>query len=199
MPRLPYVGTPNQSTRTPAGRKPHLLVIHAWGNPPATTPAEARSRFLGNVAYMQRASVQVSAHVVYGGCLGNPKGEAAQLVPWNRKAWTQAALNSACLSIESADAIWHKTGHNQTADDEGFAQLARIAGFICKRAGIPPTWSRSPSTPGVTRHADLGALGNPSGHVDPTLILPLWRRFLRAVEHEYERGDYIRRWGRGTW
>lgn len=195
LPRLPFVDTANQSDRRPAGRRPTLIVVHAWGNPPATTPEEARARFAGNVNYMQRRSskVKVSAHVVYGGKLGDPRGQAAQLVRWERKAWTQAGLNSAALSVESADAIW------QGLDEPGFEQLARIVAFFCHKTGIPPTWARLPSSVGVARHLDLGALGNPDHHADPTTSTVLWRRFVRRVREECDRGGFRRTWGAGTW
>lgn len=193
LPRLPFLETPNQSARVPPNRRPTLIVVHTWGNPPATSPERARELYAGNVAYMRNPQVQVSAHIVYGGKLGDPKGQAVQLVRWERKAWTQAAVNSAAVSVESADAIWH------SLDEPGFAQLARIVAFLCHKTGIPPTWARSPAAAGVARHADLGALGNPSGHVDPTLNLNLWRRFIRAVKAEHDRGGWRRTWGAGVW
>ncbi len=193
LPPLSWRETPNQSARVPANRKPTLIVVHRWGNEPATTPAEARGLYAGNVSFMCSARSEVSAHVVYGGKLGNPKGQATQLVAWDQKAWTQAAANSACLSIESADAIW--TGH----DEPGLQQLARIVAFLCHKTNIPPTWVQSPSAVGVCRHLDLGALGNPNHHVCPTANTALWRRFMREVRDEYNRGGFRPRWGRGTW
>ena len=193
LPRLPYAGTPNQSVRTPANRKPTLIVVHAWGNKPAASAAEARRLFAGNVSYMQRPASQVSAHVVYGGTLGDAKGEAAQLVPWQSKAWTQAAVNSAALSVESADAIWHG------GDPEGMRQLARIVAFFCHKTNIPPAWVKSPAGVGVCRHLDLGALGNPNHHACPTADEAPWRTFMRMVQAEHKRGGFRRSWGRGTW
>ena len=191
LPELPYLTTPNESARNPAGRKPTLIVVHAWGNQPATTPAQARARMAGNVNYMRTASSQVSAHVVYGGTLGDPRGQAVQLVEWQRKAWTQAAVNSAAISIESADAIWH--GH----DEHGLEQLARIVAFLCKRTNIPPTWAGCSSAVGVARHLDLGALGNPNHHVCPTGDVAAWKRFMRLVKKEHDRGGFRKTWGRG--
>lgn len=193
LPKLPYHETPNQSARVPANRKPTLVVVHAWGNRPARSAGEARRLFDGNVDYMSNPASQVSAHVVYGGTLGAEHGQAAQLVPWDRKAWTEAAVNSAGLSVESADAIWHD------GDPDGFAQLARIVAFICHKTNIPPEWSTTPTGAGVCRHLDLGALGNPNHHVCPTADVGLWRAFMRAVRREHERGGFRARWGRGTW
>lgn len=193
LPLLPYLASVNQSARVPADRRPTLIVVHAWGNPPATTAAEARARFAGNVNYMRTPASQVSAHVVYGGTLGNAKGQAAQLVAWDRKAWTEAAVNSAGLSIESADAIWHG------GDPRGFRQLARIVAFICHKTNIPPVWTRSPASVGVTRHLDLGALGNPDHHVCPTGDENVWRAFMKQVLAEHDRGGFRDSWGAGTW
>lgn len=191
LPPLPYRATPNRSLRNPPSRKPSLIVLHSWGSPAATSPVEARQRFAGVTNYLCDPDVQVSAHVVYGGKLGDPDGEAVQLVPWDQKAWTQAGLNSACLSVESADAIWR--GH----DEPGFLQLARIVAFWCHKTKIAPIWTVNPAVPGVTRHVDLGPLGNPSGHVDPTLDVKLWRRFVEAVRLEHVRGGFRPTWGRG--
>lgn len=191
LPDLPYLTTPNESARNPAGRKPTLIVVHAWGNKPATTQAQARSLFAGNVNYMRTASSQVSAHVVYGGTLADPRGAAVQLVEWQRKAWTEAAVNSAGISIESADAIWH--GH----DDGGLEQLARIVAYLCKRTNIPPRWAKTPAGVGVARHLDLGALGNPNHHVCPTGDVLVWKRFMRLVLKEHKRGGFRKTWGRG--
>lgn len=193
LPRLPFEGTPNQSARVPASRKPTLVVVHAWGNKPASSASEARRLFAGNVNYMQRPDVQVSAHVVYGGTLGEAKGQAVQLVRWERKAWTQAAVNSAAVSVESADAIWHGR------DPDGMAQLARIVAFFCHKMRVPPRWARSPDQIGVARHLDLGALGNPNHHACPTAEGEPWARFLQLVRAEHKRCGFRRTWGAGVW
>lgn len=193
LPALPFEETPNESARL-HGARPHLIVVHTWGNEPATTPGEAAARFEGNVAFMRRASSQVSAHVVYGGQL-IPRGKrrAVQLVRWDRKAWTQAGANSFAYSVESADAIW------QAGDDAGFRQLARIVAFMSLRSGIPATWARTVNQTGIARHRDLGAVGNPSGHTDPTGNVALWRSFVAAVQDELRIGGFRKTWGRGTW
>lgn len=200
LPPLPFADTPNQSARLI--RRPHLLVLHRWGNTPARTESEARSRLKGNIAWMQNPAKDVSAHVVYGGGLLPPAERAVQLVPWDRKAWTQADLNSVAYSIESADAIWTLAfaTTDRVLDEAGFAQLARITAFICLKANIPPSWTREPlSKPGIARHCDLGAAGNPHGHTDPTTNPQLWRRFLRTVQDKYRRGGFQPSWGRGRW
>lgn len=204
LPSLPFEGTPNESARLP-GVRPHLVVLHTWGVPPATTPSGAVSRFEGVVSYLSKPSTQVSAHVVYGGTL-IPRGRrrAVQQVRWERKAWTQAGCNSFAYSIESADAIWTPRGTaggriGLTIDEPGLEQLARMTAYICRRAGIPPRWTLDPNRPGVARHRDLGRLGNPSGHTDPTGDRELWQRFMGMVRREHERGGFRKTWGRGTW
>ncbi len=198
LPSLAWRETPNQSARQ-HGAKPRLVVVHRWGNPPATTRTEAVSRLAGNVNYMCSPTTDVSAHVVYGGSLCPRSARAFQLVEWQRKAWTQADLNSVSLSVESADAIWtpRATQTTLTLDEDGLAQLARIVGFLCLRAGVPVRWARSATQEGIARHMDLGALGNPNGHTCPTTNEQLWRRFVKAVQGEVERGGYRKRWGRG--
>lgn len=193
LPDLPFLDTPNQSARVPLDRKPTIIVAHAWGNAPAKTAAQARSRFAGNVNFMRDAASEVSANVVYGGTLGDAKGQAAQLVAWERKAWTQAAINSAALSVESADAIWHEL------DPRGFAQLARIVAFMCHKTNISPMWAHTPAAVGVARHIDLGALGNPDHHACPTTDVAMWQAFIKLVQHEHRRGGFRKSWGKGQW
>ncbi len=202
LPPLPFQATPNESTRAP-GSKPHLLFLHTWGVAPARTAAEAVARFEGTVAYLSRPDVEVSAHVVYGGTM-IPAGKrrAVQQVRWERKAWTQAGANSYSYSIESADAIWTPATASEggrTLDEPGLEQLARIAGYICLRSGIPPVWARTVNDSGLIRHRDGGPIANPSGHTDPTGSTILWRRFVRMVQAEMQRGGYRRSWGAGRW
>lgn len=193
LPPLPYAPSPSQSPRL-TGVRPHLVVVHTWGVTAATTPQEAIDRFEGTVAYLERADVQVSAHVVYGGQLiPNGHRRAVQQVPWDRKAWTQAGANSFSYSVESADAIW------QEHDPEGFQQLARIVGYLCLRGGIPAVWAKTVNDPGIARHRDLGPIGNPDGHTDPTGDVALWKRFVHGVQVELAVGGYRKTWGRGRW
>jgi hypothetical protein len=74
---------------------------------------------------------------------------------------------------------------------------ARITAFLCKRTGIPPTWTQAPThTPGVTRHYDLGRAGG--NHTDPTTDVRIWRGFMAKVRAEYDRGGFRPTWGEGT-
>jgi len=128
----------------------------------------------------------VSAHI-----LTDSNRVAAQLVPWDEKAWTCASFNSASYNIEVDDAAWRivHTTPLEVSDEAGFAAAARIVAFLCKRTGIPPVWSRDPlNQPGVIRHFDLGAAGG--GHNDPTTSLTLWRRFVATVKAEHDRGGF---------
>lgn len=193
LPPLPFQATPNESQRLHSAR-PHLIVVHSWGAPVATTQLEATRRFEGVVAFLSNPRTEVSAHVIYGGSL-IPKGNrrAVQQVRWERKAWTQAGANSFSYSIESADAIWH--GH----DDAGLAQLARIVAYMCRRSGIPARWATEVGHTGIARHVDLGRIGNPDGHTDPTTDLGRWSRFVESCRTELERGGFRKSWGRGVW
>jgi hypothetical protein len=196
LPKLELVDSPNQSKRLDP--LPHLIVMHRWGNRVATTLRAARSRYQGNIRFMCNPREEVSAHIVYGGGL---LGEACQLVPWHRKAWTEAAFNSSGYSIECADAIWVPDPNHpgKVLDEAGLRQAARIAGFICTKTGIPPVWSKDPNNvAGVVRHIDLGKAGNPNGHLCPTTDTTLWRRFMRMVAAEVARGGYRKTWGQGT-
>lgn len=196
LPELPYQESPNQSARADT-KAPYLIVLHSWGNAPATTPAKARLRFAANLNFMLSPSSEISAHVVYGGCLGDPAGQAVQIVPWHRKAWTEKSFNSVSYSIESADAIWAVKEGVTVYDEAGLKQLARIVGFLCTKTGIPPVWSRDPlHKPGLVRHYDLGLAGG--GHTDPTTNRDLWMRFIYMVKAEVKRGDYRPSWGKGT-
>jgi N-acetyl-anhydromuramyl-L-alanine amidase AmpD len=128
----------------------------------------------------------VSAHI-----LTDSNREAVQLVPWDRKAWTCAAFNSVSYNLEVDDDAW--TG----SDPDAMRTAARIVAFLCKRTGIPPTWTRAPhDAPGVCRHYDLGIAGG--GHTDPTTDANIWRHFMERVHAEHERGGFRPTWGAGT-
>jgi hypothetical protein len=127
----------------------------------------------------------VSAHL-----LTDSNRVAAQLVPWDRKAWACAGFNAASYNVEVDDDAWNGR------DPHAWATAARIVAFLCKRTGIPPSWSRDPThAPGVVRHYDLGLVGG--GHEDPTKDALLWRRFMADVLHEHTRGGFRPTWGVG--
>lgn len=160
-----------------------LAVVHRWGVRYVDKPGEEKS-YAGVVAYFTHPANRASAHYVYPGSA--VPGEATQMVRAADYAWTQAAFNPVAIEVESADAIW--LGH----DDDGFKQLARIVAALCHYHGLPPVWSHRK---GFCRHADLGAAGG--GHTEcPTTDLAVWRRFVRLVQAEHERGGFRPRWGR---
>ena len=174
LPPLRQHASPNVSDRQ-HGIVPYLVVLH---------------RPVGSYAGAERTltdrAAQVSAHI-----LTDSNREAVQLVPWDRKAWTCASFNSVSYNLEIDDDAWNGN------DPAAFATAARIAAFLCKRTGIPPSWSSDPSrVPGLVRHYDLGRLGG--GHTDPTTDTRLWQTFVRAVRAEYDRGGFRPNWGVGV-
>lgn len=179
LPPLRQHASPNVSDRR-HGIVPYLVVIHR----PVGSYASAE-RTLTDAHPQGGDDARVSAHI-----LTDSNREAVQLVPWDRKAWTCAAFNSVSYNIEVDDDAWNGD------DPEAFATAARLAAFLCKRTGIPPTWTRHPNVPGVCRHFDLGRAGG--GHTDPTTDVTLWLRFAARVEAEWTRGHFRPVYGVGT-
>lgn len=184
LPALDWKRSPNQSSRN--GRRARLVFVHVWGG----------GTFDGTVAWLRNAHVgdrRASSHAVYAGEHGADAGRAAQLVPWDQKAWTQCELNPVALSVESADAIWH--GH----DPAGFARLAVIVAGLCTHeldacrrvdahgivAGVH----------GFAFHRDGGALG--CGHLScPSTDAELLAQFSARVVAEFRYGGFGPKWGR---
>lgn len=180
-PNLTWRESPNRSARLV--RSPRLIFVHRWGG----------GTFGGVCGWLSNPVAKASAHGVYAGEVGPDAGKAAQLVPWQAKAWTECALNDVGISIETADAIW--TGH----DPEGFARLARTVALLCRLhldacrpvrgAGILA------GSHGFTRHADAGALG--CGHYEcPTTDAALWSQFSARTVAEYRHGGFRAKYGR---
>lgn len=178
LPRLERNWTANSSSRF--GVPISKVWVHRWGG----------GSFEGVEAWLDSTRSQASAHVVYAGELGKDAGRAVQMVPWNRKAWTEGAFNRSGVSIECADAIF------LGKDPNGFARTARIVAFLCKESGLPPNWRRGLTLPlrGFTRHADgLAAAG---GHTQcPTTDLELWWQFVSRVKQEHKYGHFRADWG----
>lgn len=174
---LPYKQSPNYSERR-HGITPYLIVVHR--------PVGA---YGPSINWLCNPNSQVSAHVITEGN-GTGVDVATQLVPWDKKAWACAAFNTASYNLEIDDDAWN-------GNDLGAAfTAARIVGYLCTRTGIPPDWSRAPSSqPGIVRHYDLGRAGG--GHTDPTTDPVLWRWFIQQCRREYDRGGYRPTWGRG--
>lgn len=165
------------------GHPVDLVVVHRWGVRYTSQPAEAQS-YAGVISFFSNPANRASAHVVYPGTA--VPNEATQMVAWSDYAWAEAAYNPVADEIESADALWN--GH----DDAGFLQLARIVAFRLHERGLPAVWSHRR---GFCRHADLGSAGGDHPSC-PTTDPVLWRRFVRAVQAEFERGGFRKTWGR---
>jgi hypothetical protein len=178
LPRLRQHASPSQSSRR--GVIPYLIVLHR----PAGSYAGSEATLVDPRPDDPEAAV--SAHI-----LTDSNREAVQLVPWDRKAWTCEAFNSPSYNLEIDDDAWN--GHDPAA----LETAARITAFLCKRTGIPPTWTLQPThAAGVCRHYDLGRAGG--GHTDPTTDVRVWRGFMEKVRHEYDRGGFRPSWGVGT-
>lgn len=187
--RKPKVVLPNLRWHPTAASGPRhghpveLVVVHRWGVRYVDAAGEAKD-YAGVIAYFSNPANQASAHVVYPGSA--VPGEATQMVAWSDYAWAEAAYNPVADDVESADAIW--LGH----DEEGLHVLARIVAARLHARGLPAVWSHRR---GFCRHADLGQAGG--GHLEcPTTDLALWRRFVRLVQAEHERGHFRPSWGR---
>lgn len=178
LPPLAWRESPNVSERRP-GVVPYLIVAH-----------HPVGRYGPSIEWLCNPVSQASAHVVTEGN-GTGVDVATQLVPWHLKAWTEGEFNSCAYGIEVDDNAWDGT------DPGAFDRAARLFAFICSKTGIPPVWSRNPlHDPGIVRHADLGRAGG--GHTEcPTTDLTVWRRFIRQVAAEADRGGFRRTYGRG--
>lgn len=180
LPRLRFVATPAMSSRF--GMPVRKVWLHRW----------AGGRYENIIHYLQNPHNQASSHFVFPGA--QKPDEIAQMIPRNKKAWTEAFFNRSGISIECADAIW------LGQDAEGFAQLARVTAHELWHAGLKPVWvrgSRFDSRRGFCRHADGGFLAG--GHtLCPTTDLDLWRQFVDRVRAEYVRGGFKKGWGRDS-
>jgi hypothetical protein len=141
--------------------------------------------YAGALRTLTEHGSNVSAHV-----LTDSSSRAAQLVPWDRKAWACASFNAVSYNVEIDDDAWNGK------DRDALETAARIVGFLCARTGIPAAWQRQPlHGPGIVRHLDLGRAGG--GHSDPTSDLVLWRSFVAACSAEVRRGGFRPVWGIG--
>jgi hypothetical protein len=179
LPPLRQHASPNQSARL-HGIVPYLVVLHR----PVGGYAGAEATLVDPRPDDPKEAV--SAHV-----LTDSNREAVQLVPWDRKAWTCADFNTSSYNLEIDDDAWNGR------DPAALETAARITAFLCKRTGIPPTWTLQPThAAGVCRHYDLGRAGG--GHTDPTTDVRVWRAFMAKVRGEYDRGGFRPTWGEGT-
>lgn len=164
--------SPNQSSRR--GVKPTLIVLHST----ESDNVKGSSRDLANVAdFLCRPGVQASSHVIV-----DSDGHSARLVADEAKAWTQAAYNPHCLSIEQ---IGRAASEKWTRDE--IREAARWVARWSEKFDIPirlgAVSGGSVARSGVVTHKMLGAAGG--GHVDPGAGYPLdamlrLARFYRA-------------------
>lgn len=178
LPHLERNITPNSSSRL--GAPIRKAWAHRWGG----------GTFGGTESWLDNPVSRASAHVVYAGEIGRDAGRAVQMVPWERKAWTEGVFNRTGVSVEFADAIFLGT------DPEGFARSARIIAFLCHEFNLPARWRHGATLPlrGFCRHADgLAAAG---GHLFcPTTDLELWWQFVGRVKLESAHGHFRPSWG----
>lgn len=177
------VWDPTDAHYSRLGHPVELVAVHRWGVRYTNATAEAAS-YHGVRDWFRNPRNGASSHLVYPGSA--VPGEQAQMVAWSEAAWTEAADNRRSVEVESADAIW------LGADAAGFAQLARIVGYLLVRFHVPAVWS---AERGFCRHADLGQAGG--GHLEcPTTDLHLWRAFVELVQENVRRGGYRKVYGR---
>jgi hypothetical protein len=179
LPHLEQHLTANNSSRLFAPIQ--KVWVHRWGG----------GSFAGVESWFSRTSSQASAHIVYAGEIGLDAGRCAQMVPYGRKAWTEAFYNRTGVSIECADAIW------LGKDPVGFARTARIVAFLGHHHGLPPNWIHRVTLgrKGFLRHADGGQLAG--GHTQcPTTDMELWWQFIYRVKLERAHGRFRPVWGR---
>jgi hypothetical protein len=179
LPKLDLLLDGNSSSRF--GASVRRVWIHRWGG----------GTFPGVERWFENPTSDASSHIVYAGEIGPYAGQAAQMVRYGRKAWTEAFYNRTGVSIESADAIW--LGH----DPYGFARLARQTAFLLHHFDLPPTWVHGSGITfgkGFSRHADGGQLAG--GHTAcPTTDMYLWNQFIIRVQAEHRYGHFRPKWG----
>lgn len=177
LPTLERRLTANSSPRY--GAPIQKVWVHRW----------AGGTFQGVENWFTNVNSDASAHIVYAGEIGPNKGRCAQMVPYGRKAWTEAFYNRTGLSIECADAIW------LGKDPIGFARTARIVAFLLHDNKLPANWVHGVTfgRKGFLRHADGGSLAG--GHTQcPTTDMELWVQFVGRVKDEYAFGHFRKAW-----
>lgn len=172
LPPLIWRPSPNVSSRH--GERIDLLVLH-----------ETAGSYKGSVSWLCNPDAEASAHAV----LREDGLEATQLVRYGEKAWTQAAFNPRCVSLELANIT--PKGY---ATEQQLRVAARIFGFWLLKFKLPYRFARGGQGRGFCRHLDLGQAGG--GH---TQCGPGWEAFSRFGHYlgdELERGGYRKTWGR---
>ncbi len=172
LPPLVQHPSPNRSSR--GGTKVTLLVWH-----------ETAGSYAGAVSWLSNPAADASAHLV----VREDGLEATQLVHLSEKAWHACAYNSRAIGVEHAN-----ISSKGYATEHQLQVSARIFGWLCLQYSIPPRWSRDGHVSGVTRHADLGALGCNHPQCGPTD--EAWHRFLVMLGDEVARGGYKKIWAK---
>lgn len=178
---LPHLELPldgNSSSRY--GVPIRKVWVHRWGG----------GTFDGVKRWFENPASGASSHIVYAGEKGPNRGRAAQMVPYSRKAWTEAAYNKSGVSVEFADAIF------LGKDPVGFARAARIIAFLLHHNRLPAHWVHGVTfgRKGFLRHADGGLLAG--GHTScPTTDMQLWWQFVGRVKAEHRFGHFRPHWG----
>lgn len=161
--------SPNQSARIHGDDAVRLIVCH--------TP---EGSFASALSTCMNPKAKVSYHCLYR----KDGSEAAQLVPFNWKAWHAGALNSLSdgLSIE---------GHARLFDlaDPGVLAFARGVAERLVARKLPCQWTTDPTKGGFCRHGDLQ-----DDRTDPTPDIPEWRLFCAMVEYEHAQFDPAKPW-----
>lgn len=168
----------NQSSR--AGATPKLMVLHTTES--HNRPGDADLAAI--VSWFDNPAAQASSHVVV-----DAEGQSARCVPDEAKAWTQAAYNPVCLSIEqigfSSQGSWEITELRETA--------RWLAAWSIKH-GIPLRRGRVLAgqvlRKGVVTHKQLGIAGG--GHSDPGPDYPVKRVIALAKQIKESRRKYDR-------
>lgn len=171
LPKLKFVHSPNQSQRIHGNDVVDLIIVHS-----------PEGSYYGTVNYLQRPSAGVSYHVL----LKEDGSEAAQFVPYSRKAWHAGVFNSRSEGIALAD-----YARKIRAFSPGGRKLARVVAFRLRERGLKPVWRRKGELGGgFCRHADIQ-----SNRSDP-MSLSRWLAFVAMVKWQYYRGGFRASWGK---
>jgi hypothetical protein len=172
LPPLVWRRSPNQSSRH--GARVDLIVWH-----------ETAGAYAGAVSWLRNPAADASAHLV----IREDGREATQLVALDAKAWHAEDFNRRSIGVEHAN-----TTAKGYATERQLRVSARVFGWLCLHAGVPPRWARGGIGRGVCYHGELGVAGG--GHTSCGPDHAGWLVFLDLLHAEVARGGYRRRWAR---
>jgi hypothetical protein len=168
-PAVTWVASPNFNEGR--GAKIDLIVIH-----------DCEGGFDSATRTFMSKESQVSAHFV----VSEDGQTVRQMVARKDKAWHARAFNSRSLGLEMA-------GFEAKGMSDGeWKTEALLTAWLCHQHGVPPIWSKSGLTPGISRHLDLGAAGG--GHHDPTTDATVWNKFMAQVQAFCIAADFPASW-----